>query len=279
MIDRRNGIRIVPMLALTGMLALGAATAEALPGDALGGDDTGCAPTTKTGLYCALKGHALLTRLKRSVLGCHLTQAGLAFKNGSGTTGFSNAEENCEIGPSAQAAKAKFDAYMAKLAQICDPTVVANVNARGATIVGDQATPGSMDALNATFFCDSTSGNLIDPGGDDGGYVPATPENYKCSVVVARLWAKLDYGVAKCHQKLVRSVFAGRPFDEEACEDTGIKSALAYYDAKVNAFIASGLCPPCLADPMAPTNALALGASTVADADAQLQEPYICPGP
>ncbi len=281
MIECRNGFRrIVPMLALTGVLALGAAaTAWALPGDPLGGDDTGCAPTTKLGLSCALKGHALLTKLRRSVLICHLTQAGHAFQNGTGTPGFSNAEENCETGPSAQAAKAKFDAYMAKLGQICDATVVANVNARGATIVSDQGTAGSMDALNATFFCDSTSGNPIDPGGDDGGFIPASAENYKCSVVVAKLWSKLEGTVMKCHQRLVKYVFAGKPFDEEACEDTGLKSALTRYDDKVNAYIAAGICPPCLADPMATTNAIALGASTVADADAQLQEAYICPGP
>jgi hypothetical protein len=30
---------------------------------------------------------------------------------------------------------------------------------------------------------------------------------------------------------------------------------------------------------MSPTNATALGLSTVANADAQLQEVYICPGP
>lgn len=272
--------RIVPSIALAGMLAVGpTAAAWAAPGDPLGGDDTGCAPTTKQGLSCGLKTHALLAKLKRAVLVCHLTQAGHAFQNGMGTNGFSNAEENCEIGPSATAAKAKFDAYMAKLALICDPTLVANVNARGATIVGDQSTAGSMDALNATFFCDATSGNQIDPGGDDGGYIPATPENYKCSVAVAKLWSKLDYSVFKCHQKLVRSVFGGKPFDEEACEDTGIKSALTVYDAKVNGYIASGICPPCLADPMMSTNAIALGASTVADGDAQLQEPYVCPGP
>jgi hypothetical protein len=274
--------RIVPSIALGLLLATAGWSVPrvwAAPGDPLGGDDTGCAPTTKLGLSCGLKTHASLAKLKRAVIVCHLTQAGHAFQNGMGTPGFSNAEDNCETGPSAQSAKAKFDARMAKLALACDPTVIANVNARGATLLADQGTAGSMDDLNATFFCDATSGNPIDPGGDDGGFIPASADNYKCSVTVAKLWSKLDYTVAKCHQKLVKAVFAGKPFDEEACEDTGVKSALESYNAKVSGYIAAGICPPCLADSMAPTNALALGASTVADADAQLQEPYICPGP
>ncbi len=108
---------------------------------------------------------------------------------------------------------------------------------------------------------------------------PRRADNYKCSVAVAKLWSKLDYGVAKCHQRLAKYVYVGKPFDEEACEDTGIKSALTKYNDKVNAYVGAGICPPCLADPMAPTNATALGTGTVADADTQLQEVFVCPGP
>ena len=277
MFQGRKALRsIVPSIALACLVA---APVWAAPGDPLGGDDTGCAPTTKQGLSCARKASALLTKLKRAVLSCHLTQANHAFKNGSGTPGFSNAEENCEVGPSGKSAKEVFDAIMAKLAFACDATVVANANARRDVVLGDENTVGSLDNLNATFFCDATSGNEIDPGGDDGGFIPATPENYKCSAYVAKLWSKLDTSVAKCHDKLAVSIFAGKPFDEEACEDTGLKSALARYNDKLNRIIAYGICPPCLTDAMAPTNAAALGAATVANADSQLQEVYICPGP
>jgi hypothetical protein len=267
---------IVPSIALACLVA---APAWAAPGDPFGGDDTGCAPTTSQGLSCARKAHILLAKLKRSVLGCHLTQAGLAFKAGEGQPGFSNAEENCEIGPSEKSAKAKFDAIMAKLAFACDATVVANANARRDVILGDENVIGSLDNLNATFFCDATSGNEIDPGGDDGGWIPSVPEHYKCSVSIAKLWSKLDASVAKCHDKLAVSIYGGKPFDEDACEDVGEKSALARYNAKVAKLVLYGICPPCLVDPMAPTNATTLGLATVADGDNQLGDIFVCPGP
>jgi len=256
---------------------LAAAPVLAAPGDPLGGDDTGCAPTTKQGLSCGKKVLTSLVKLRKAVLVCHLKQAGLAFKAGQGQPGFSNAEENCEIGPSNKSAKNTFDARMTNLAGAgCDATVLANANTRRDILLGDQNTAGSMDALNATFFCDPTSGNLIDPGGDDGGYIPSTPEHYKCSVAVAKLWYRLDAYVSKCHIKLATAVWAGKVFDEEACEDVGDRSALTKYDTYVARYIQAGICPPCLADP---PGALGLGTSTVADADANLQEVYICPGP
>jgi hypothetical protein len=66
-------------------------------------------------------------------------------------------------------------------------------------------------------------------------------------------------------------------FDEEACEDTGPKSALTKYNASVNKLLAGGICPPCLAS--SATGALVLGTSTVSDADSGLRDVYICPGP
>ena len=114
------------------------------------------------------------------------------------------------------------------------------------------------------------------PGGDDGGYIPSTPEHYKCSLAVAKLWYRLDGYVSKCHTKLAASVWANKPFDEEACEEVGDYSALGKYNAGVGKYIQAGICPPCLANP---PGALGLGTSTVSDADANLQEVYICPGP
>lgn len=258
---------------LGGVLAAGPALAA--PGDPFGGDDAGCVPSTKLGLICAKKALATLVKLRASVLKCHLTMAGLAFQTGHSSPGFSNSEDNCEDGNPSNSAKAKFDARMAALAGIgCDATLLANANARGATILADQGTTGSMDALNGTFFCDATSGDLLDPGGDDAGYIPATAANYKCSVVVAKAWAKLDKYLYSCHTKAAAVGFKSGIFDEEACEDTGLKSAHAKYDAYVNRYIAAGICPPCLVSG-APT----LGTDTVAGADADLDEVYICPGP
>jgi hypothetical protein len=268
----RNSIGLTRALALGCLLA--AAPVLASPGDPLGGDDTGCAPSTKLGLSCAKKVHNALWKLRVRVIKCHLTQAEHAFKNGQGEPGFSNAEENCEIGPSNTSAKNKFDARLASLATYgCDATVLANAAAAGDVIVSDQSVAGSMDNLNASFFCDATSGNLIDPGGDDGGYIPATPENFKCSTVVAKSWAKLDGYLYKCHSKLALSVFADRVFDEEVeCEDRYAPRI----DANIQKYITIGFCPPCLADP---PGALGLTAALRADSDANLEDVYICPGP
>jgi hypothetical protein len=268
----RSPIGLVRALTLGCVLA--AAPALAAPGDPLGGDDTGCTPSTKLGVSCAKKVHKLLVKLRYSVIKCHLTQADHAFKNGSGTEGFSNAEENCEIGPSNTSAKNKFNAKLASyLANGCDATVVANAEAARDVILGDQSVVGSMDNLNAAFFCDATSGNLIDPGGDDGGYIPATPENFKCSAVVAKSWSKLDAYLYKCHAKLAASVFTNRVFDEEVeCEDRYAPRI----DAAIQKYITAGFCPPCLADP---PGALGLTADLRTSSDANLQDVYICPGP
>jgi hypothetical protein len=276
MIHGRTGLRtIVPSIVLGCLIAV---PAVAAPGDPFGGNETGCAPTSKIGIDCAARATKSLHKLRRAALGCHLTEDGLAFKTGSGSEGFGNAQENCELGPSTQSAKAKFDVQLAKLATFCDPTLIANVTARRDVILGDASTPGSLDSLNARVFCDATSGVEIAPG-ENIGFVPTSASHYKCSVVVAKLWSKLDAAITKCHLKQAISVWAGKPFDVEACEVNGEKSALARYGYYVDRYVTSGICPPCLADPMAPTSAQSLGTSTVGDADTQLQEVYVCPGP
>jgi len=258
---------------------LSAVPALPMPGDSLGGDETGCAPSTKLGLSCGKKVLGLVTKLEQSLIKCHLTQAGHAFQNGMGTPGFGNAEDNCSVGPSSTSAKAKFDARIALLAaKGCDGTVLANANTARDLILGDQTVVGSMDNLNGTFFCDATSGNPIDPGGDDAGFIPANDDNYKCEVGVAKGWYKLIKYLYTCHAKLAGAVYKGGVFDEEACEDTGGNSGLDKYNALVNKLIAAGICPSCVTD-AGTTNALALGTSTVAGADANLQNVYICPGP
>ncbi len=256
------------------------APALAAPGDPFGGDDTGCVPSTKLGLNCAQKVAKTLVKLRRDVLVCHLTHAAHAFQTGMGTPGFSNAEDNCQDGNPVQSAKANFDARMSALAtKGCSAAVLTNANSRRDVVLGDQTVAGSMDAVNGTFFCDSTSGNLIDPGGDDAGYIPVSDANFKCSVGVAKAWAKLDASAVKCHTKAAAAIFRGALFDEEACEDTGLKNALARYNATVQKYIAAGLCPPCLADPMSGTYAPTLGTDLVAATDANNQDVYICPGP
>jgi hypothetical protein len=265
-------VRTLPAIALGALLA--ASPAAAAPGDAFGGDDTGCAANTRTGANCAKAALSYLGKLRKAALICQLKQEDLAYKTGEGQEGFSNAEENCELGPSTTSAKNKFDARIAALVgKGCDSTMLANVLARGATIVADASTAGSLDAMNASFFCDATSGSTIEPEGDDGlGWIPATPQNQKCSVAVAKSWIKLSGYADKCHVKLAASVYSNRVFDEEACENL----YLSRYNAYVGKLVQIGYCPPCLADP---PGAAGIGTSTLDEADAQLGEAYICPGP
>src|SRR6266446_3668532 len=189
MIERNKRARVpngVWAIAL-GLALAGGPAALAAPGDPLGGDDTGCAPTTMAGLGCAKKVESLLYKLRAGIVKCHITMAGQAFKTGMSTNGFSNAEDNCSVGPSNTSVKAKFDDRIDTLeSNGCDATVIANARAARDTLLGDQSVTGSLDALNGTFFCDATSGNLLDPGGDDAGYIPASADNFKCDVVIAK---------------------------------------------------------------------------------------------
>jgi len=261
----------LPTLALGALLA---APAPAAPGDPLGGDDTGCAAMTGLGANCAKAALSTLAKLRKTALICQLKQEELAFKTGEGQLGFSSAEENCELGPSDNAAKRKFDDRMAALVgKGCDATMIANVLARGAAIVSAASTPGSLDAMSTSFFCDATSGNTIEPDGDEGlGWIPATAENQKCSVGAAKSWIKLLGYADRCHVKLATSVYGGRVFDDEACESL----YLSRYQAYVGKLVQVGYCPPCLADP---PGAAGIGTSTIDDADTQLGEVYVCPGP
>ena len=72
--------------------------------------------------------------------------------------------------------------------------------------------------------------------------------------------------------KLATSVFSNRVFHENACESL----YLSRYQAYVGKLVTVSYCPPCLADPL---GAAGIGTATVADADAQLGDVYICPGP
>jgi hypothetical protein len=265
---------ILPNLVLG--LLVAAAPALAAPGDPFGGDDTGCVPSTKLDLGCAKKVGTLVYKLKRAVLKCHLTQAELAFKTGHSSPGFDNSEENCEVGNPSNSAKAKFDDKLAQyVTSGCSAALIANANATRDAILADQNTAGSFDELNGYFFCDSASGALIaDTTGadqDEAGWIPNTPESFKCSVAVVKAWSKLDGYVLKCHQKMAAYGFKGTTvFDEESCESL----ALSKYDAAVNKYVGSGICPPCLV-----SNGPALGPATVATANAELEDLYICPGP
>jgi hypothetical protein len=96
---------------------------------------------------------------------------------------------------------------------------------------------------------------------------------YKCEAAVAKGLAALRYCLAKCHTKYAKSVMAGAPIDEEACESTDpVRSCRARFN-RVRDRVA-GICPGCL-DATA-QDALATGVE--ADVD-QTNDTFYCASP
>lgn len=268
--------RILSAVALSVCFAV--SSASAAPGDPFGGSETGCVPSAKPGLTCGKIITSGFGKLVASVVKCHLSQAAGAFKTGSSSTASDAAEETCTAG-----AKAKFDALLVKANAVCPTGIVPVAESRRDTYLADTSVQNSLDAINGVFFCDATSGlSISETGGgdqDEAGSIPATSDNYKCSVAVAKLFSKLVSSVYKCHGKAAQAIFAGKPFDTDACEETPTKGARAKYEAKVQKLVTAGICPPCLADPMSGANVFAIGVGAVAELDAQNEEVYPCPAP
>jgi hypothetical protein len=255
-------------------VVLASSSLLAAPGDPFGDDDPGCAPTTKLGLSCAKNVGTLVEKLRQAIVKCHRTQAEHAFKAGHSSPGFDTAEENCEIGPSARSAKAKFDDKLAEYADAgCDPTVIANAQAARGALLADQFN-GGVDVFNGVFFCDSTSGlPIADPSGsdqDEPGWIPADAGNYKCAFGAYKYWVKLHDALLRIHVKLATAVYWDRVYVEELEEIR----ALQKYWSCVDRFVAAGICSPCL------TSAIhGLGELAVIQGDSELGNLYICPGP
>lgn len=241
-------------------------TALATP---FGGTHTGCSSPDKLALKCSAIMDKLLGKLEQMVLKCHLIQASHAYKANHSSPGFDNAEENCTVGPSATSAKGKFDAALAKYGPMCGATFVTNAEARRDAILADQTNPDSLDARNGVFFCDDTSAlTITEPGGSEAGWIPADANGYKCEVILAKSWLKLQHYTRKCHTGAAKAAFVGAPFDDTVC----VQKARARYDAIAQKLVAYGTCPTCVT-----AGAAALGDDTIADLDAQLEEIYPCP--
>jgi len=88
---------------------------------------------------------------------------------------------------------------------------------------------------------------------------------------------KLAAAVIKCHQKQADAVFAGKTFDENACEELDPvkhKSAVEKYGAAMSKLDTKGICTQtCLSRP----NRDALGANVLAQIEAANQVAYPCP--
>lgn len=89
-------------------------------------------------------------------------------------------------------------------------------------MLADASNAASLDALNGRFYRDATSGlTIAEAGGgdqDEAGLIPASEDNDKCAVYVVKAYSRLLDSVYDCHERLARYAFAGRAFDEKACE-------------------------------------------------------------
>jgi hypothetical protein len=218
------------LLAVTlgAVLLAGAARA----GTPFGGDDSGFVPTNKVDLICAQKALLLASKTAYSIAKCHIDLASKALKG----EGIGNSEDACE-----NSTTSKLSGQLNKLfaQQSCNACLVADT----ATLGADLEAAG--DAGNGSVYCAGTT-SYVDIGQlDDTGFVPSDATTFKCEASVGKNLAKLDTCIAKCHGKMAKYMFAGKPFDEEACESTDpLRSCRTKYN-RVRDKIAP-LCPPCL---------------------------------
>jgi hypothetical protein len=222
------------LLRVAAIVTVASGLAFAAPGDPFGGAETGCVPDTLEAYKCEITITKMLGKLIEGTNKCHIKQASAAYK------GSTYDSELCE-----QKNKAKFDNSLLKYGPLCGQDVLDNVAQLEADLLADQTqtTPPSLDALNGSFFCDTTSGTPIDSTGEEAGSVPATAEHYKCETSVSKyagdLWNDL---LSRCHVKAAVAGFKGNTYDEDACH----ASERAQFNYYVNRLVLQGICPSCL---------------------------------
>ena len=157
------------------------------PGGPFGPDDTGCAPDSRDHLRCeSALAHALST-LGVETTRCERQQVDNSFRILHSRLGSPPPRRFDKEGCVRSRAKAPFDQALGKLegAGGCPPAALVNARALGNTLVADESTSGSLDALNEVIYCDAASGTPIDSAGSassgGGGYVPSTRHDLRCS--------------------------------------------------------------------------------------------------
>ena len=234
------------------------------PGQRFDDDDAGCVPNTTAHRKCSETLAKAFARLIAAVTTCHDRQARMAF------SGAPLDEEACEA-----KARERLEATFAGIALLCSP-IQLSLASNEETELLDSTNPRSLDAQNGDVFCDSTSGNAMDPNGDDTGWVPATADALWCARGVAKNVAKLAQAALKCHAKMAYSFYTGRNFDEEACEEFDPlthRGARDRYSLRVAQLVAHGGCPPCLDG----VQQEALALRTVGQIDSDNDRLYPCP--
>jgi hypothetical protein len=232
--------------------------------------DTGCVPDTVDHLKCGDGIAKAIAKAVVAVVKCHQKQASNAFK------GDWRDDETCEVGPGGHGAREKLDDALEKLEPSCSAEQLAAAAALEASLFADPSDPLSLDALNASVYCDSTSGSLVDLTGDDVGFVPNSKSEFLCADQVAKAIAKLWAGVSKCQSKMADAFFSGAEFDESLCEQSGGKSALDKYVATMSKLDGKGICTQTC---MARAARDAIGAAVLARIEAANAAAFPCAGP
>jgi hypothetical protein len=239
------------------------------PGQPFGGSEAGCVPAARALLSCADRLTRAFKTLVAAATTCHSRQADARYEEVYFAGPPAGDDEECE-----NAAGAGFDKILNSLAASgkCSGSAVLSLAATEAgVLLADQSQPLSLDARSGALYCDPTSAAPIDPGGDDGGFVPSTAANLSCSDRVGKNLATLTGRVLRCHQLAAHRDFAqtSPTFDETACEAT----ALARFDTASAPLSGSGNCPACLS--AAAQHSLA--SSVVSELDAANNAVYPCP--
>jgi hypothetical protein len=117
----------------------------------LGDDDAGFVPPDATTLKCEAAVGKELAKLQLCIAKCHAKYARAAL------SGLPFDEDACEDTTPMKSCRAKFDAYVARLASICPPCL--DTTARDG--LADQLET-AVDGTNDTFYCASPIGAFLD---------------------------------------------------------------------------------------------------------------------
>ena len=201
---------------------------------------TGCRSNRQRVLDCEEEAAKAAGKLISRVLLCHAKQASRAF----GDEEFASFdEEKCE-----RKATRKFDdAIVEAVSEIgCSPKVVA-LAPQFRDLVVEKA-----DARNVDLYCDGSSvdgallgsvgGALIDPAGDDTGFVPPSAQSLGCSNEVGDELGDFARDIFRCHAKAADAYEDGESYDLDACR----RHAREHYRAEIDETTAQFKCPSCL---------------------------------
>jgi hypothetical protein len=254
--------RILAALTIFACCAGSAVVGLAAPGDPFGGDDAGCTPDTKDHLTCAKTLSSAFARVVLTITSCHREEADYCFL----LTEFNYT--GCRAG-----ALSKFNAKLASISPKCSQAQIDAATAYRDTLLADQTNPDSLDALAGPVYCDTTTGL---PLNGMAGYTAPNVHVLTLQDAVGRNRRALITQLLNCHVKMAAASFAGKTFDEEACEDNDpikLKSALQKYNKTADRLTKNGAASACLDN----ASQRQIGVDTVARYDALSSILYPCP--